>query len=133
VSTREHAEHLRAFSARCLRAQREGDTATLAAIDAQHQALGFGGPVAAHVDAISACVPGAEVAGPYVRCVCGQRMPVGVWDRHVELAPGARSIHRWCLAGLGLDVETAPTIIEGELPEADDDETLPAWLFGAAS
>lgn len=121
-----------AFADRFAKALREGDRATLDEITARHRANGYGEPVAAHVDAISACVPGPQVPGPYVRCVCGQEMPASTWERHVELAPTTQGIHRYCLRSLGLVVETPPSIIEGELPAEDDDE-LPAWLFGAAS
>ena len=133
-TTREDALERRAFAERFARALREGDRATVDEITARHRALGYGGPVAPHVDAISACVPGPQVPGPYVRCVCGQEMPASTWLRHVELAPTSQGIHRYCLRSIGLDVETAPRIIEGELPAADDEsDELPAWLFGAAS
>jgi hypothetical protein len=110
LTNAEHGAAVRSFAARLARLHREGDTAALAAIDAQHDALGYADARArgalGHVDAISACVPGPEVVGPYVTCVCGQRMPEGVWERHVELVAAPKSIHRDCLRDLGLPIDT---------------------------
>lgn len=101
----EHGASVRAFAEEFARMYREGDTAGIEAVHARHRAAGFGGPVAPHLDAISACVPGPEVPGPYVMCICGLRMPADSWGRHVELSTTLRGVHRSNLRGLGARID----------------------------
>lgn len=120
--------NLRDFARHCERAQREGDLEALAAIDARHRALGYGGPVVDEGGVMAACQPGPLATGPRVECCsCGDVMLAWQFEGHVERFeavptwPAGWCLHSAKLAEAGRPTDIIPAIV-AELPSIDAPE-----------